>query len=175
MPRSPRPYRGAAGALLISAALAAAPASTIAASPSPHMGHMHMGAAMPEHASAALAALGRHATAVALRELRAAASSTAEPAATRGHAREASAAISKGDLAMARLHAANGAAVEHLTYALRALIAGSVTEARGHLGEAAALPKVASQARAALGALRRGNRIQAQRDIRNALKTANKD
>ncbi len=91
------------------------------------------------------------------------------------HAKEALAALKRGDRAMARMHAGNGAAVEHFTYALRALQAGQAMIARGHLSEALALRKVHRYARAAIAAIDRGDRNGARREIKAGLRAANND
>ena len=110
---------------------------------------MSMGAS-PEHVAAALTALeaGKHAT--ARTQLKAAIATAAEPPKAREHARAALRALTVGKFKQARRHAANGAAVEHLTYALGALRAGHTATAMGHLEEAAMLPRVAAKARLAL-------------------------
>ena len=91
------------------------------------------------------------------------------------HAKEALAALKRGDRAMARMHAGNGAAVEHFTYALRALQAGQAMIARGHLSEALALRKVHRYARAVIAAIDRGDRNGARREIKAGLRAANND
>ncbi len=139
-----------------------------------HM-HMHTAPSAPEHVAEALAALGRGETDTARKELQRAVASNTEPKSARGHAREALNALTVGDPAMARVHAENGAAVEHLTYALRALGARKPIAARGHLREALGIARVHAEAKAAIAALKNGDRAQARHHILAGLKQASTD
>ena len=136
---------------------------------SPALAGMSMSASEPEHVADALAALNKGQTHVAAGHLRDAISTMAEPAAARHHASEALAALRRGQRTSARHHAQEGAAVEHLTYALRALNAKQNSTAEGHLNEAKSIPEVASDARAALKALGKGNRTAAIAATRRGL------
>ncbi len=173
--------RRAAAALIAGVSIAAAQALAVLA----HSAHASARAAMPmpmngstpEHVAAALAAFKHHHPEMASVDLRMAMAMKAEPTAARGHAREALYALKGHDVAVAEMHAANGAAVEHLTYALRALHAGHLTgsmSAADHLGEAVALPRVRKDAKAAIRAIKRRDIKAARQHILAGLKTANK-
>lgn len=126
----------------------------------------------PEHVAAGLAALKAHHADTARRELRAALSASGEPAGARAHARAALAALAADKLPQAQTHAADGAAVEHLTYALGALRAHHPAEAAGHLQEAAELRHVRSAARRALADIAAHHTAAAIRAVRAGLKRA---
>ena|SRR5690349_3290948 len=101
-----------------------------------------------------------------------------EPKNARMHAQEALAALKKGDKATAKMHATNGAGVEHFTYALRALNAGMLTgtgSAEDHLGEASALSKFHKQAAAAIKAIEKKNVKSARKHIKAGLALTNKE
>lgn len=162
------------GAVALAGVPAPALAARATASPSMSM-EMPMGSSTPEHVAEALAALKKGQISQARVDLRRAIHSKDEPMDAGMHAKEAVAALNTGDRAMALMHAANGAAVEHLTYALDALRAGHFAMARGHLGEALSLPRVRKYAKAAISAVDRGDRSGARREIRVGLKAANHD
>ena len=117
---------------------------------------MSMSLGSPEHVAAAYAALKAGHLSAAKADLHEAIATPAEPATARGHAQEALAALAQRKLATARMHAQNGAAVEHFTYALTALNQGTERAdalAHGHLVEASGLPRYAKYADSALLAL----------------------
>ncbi len=116
---------------------------------------MQMSSSQPEHdatALAALAALQAH-PATATRELRAALASRFEPQAAKRDAREALMLIGQHKGAPAALPATQGAAVEHLSYALAALTAHDPKTAAGHLMEASSLPAFSRPANDALSVI----------------------
>lgn len=130
----------------------------------------------PEHVSDAYKALvaGKKSSVVSA-DLQAASANKFEPSMARGHAQEALAALSNGNRATATMHAQNGAAVEHFTYALRELNKGHLIRKGGasdHLIEALALPHYTVYARAALKAIARGNKAAASKDTINGLNAA---
>jgi hypothetical protein len=131
---------------------------------------MEMGS--PEHVEEALAALKAHKNAAAKKHLKEAIATKAEPKCARDHATEALEALNAGKRAMAIDHATNGAACEHLTFALGALQAKKDAEARHHLGEARELSAYANYAKRALAALKAGKRADAIRITRTALAKA---
>ncbi len=177
-PTSTLPLRAAAVTLVLGAVAfgPAALSSPATAEPtrSPAM-TMPMGNAMPEYVATAYAALRHRHTKAATADLQKAVATKAEPKAARAHAREALAALEHHDGPMAEMHAAKGAAVEHLTYARQALQAGHAEMARGHLVEALALPKVRKYAKAAIAAIKGGHRAGARRQIEAGLNAANHD
>lgn len=124
----------------------------------------------PEHVAAGLAALEAHDVGTARKQLRAALSASGEPAGARAHARDALAALAVGKLGQAQAHAANGAAVEHLTYALGALRTHHPAEAAGHLHEATDLPQARSAALRALADIAAHHTAAAIRAVRAGLK-----
>jgi len=116
-------------------------------------GHaMQMSSSQPEHEATALAALQAH-PATATRELRAALASRFEPQAAKRDAREALMLIGQHKGAPAALSATQGAAVEHLSYALAALTAHDPKTAAGHLMEASSLPAFSRPANDALAVI----------------------
>jgi hypothetical protein len=133
---------------------------------------MDMGMGSPEHVASALAQLKAHHNAKAKHFLKLAISTKAEPKAARDHAKEALTALNGGKRTMAIDHATNGAAVEHLTYALSALQAKKIAEGRMHLMEAKDLAPYAADAGRALAALKAGHRAQAISIVREALAEA---
>ena len=167
--------RSALGASIAVLAVASAPAPALAAPGVARVAAMTMpmASSTPEHVSEALAALEKNRVPQARAALRRAIHTNTEPMDARMHARESLAALKMGDRAMARMHAAKGAAVEHLTYALQALQAGHTDMARDHLTEALALPKVHKYARSAIAAIKHGDHAGARRDISAGLKAAN--
>jgi len=153
-----------------------APAVTARATTAPSKSmDMPMGSSTPEHVAEALAALRSGRISQARADVRRAIHSPEEPMDARMHAKEVVTSLNMGDRAMALTHAANGAAVEHLTYALAALQARHPLTARGHLIEALALRRVHKYAKAAISAVDRGDRRGARREIRAGLKAANRD
>ena len=133
---------------------------------------MEMDMGSPEHVADALAALQAHKNAAAKKHLREAIATKEEPKCARDHAKEALDAINAGKRAMAIDHATNGAACEHLTFALSALQAKKTATARHHLTEASDLKPYAADAKRALAALKAGKRAQAIAITRNALAKA---
>jgi hypothetical protein len=137
-----------------------------------------MSSGPPEYVAEALAALQHGKAASAKKDLQMALASRREPKDARGHAREALDALDKGDTKTAKKHATNGAAVEHLTYALRALNVGHLTgsgSAEDHLGESVHLRKVHKQALAAIKAIKRHDVKAARKQIVAGLEVANKE
>jgi hypothetical protein len=137
-----------------------------------------MAPSTPEHVAEALADLQQGKTARARTALRQAIGDHREPADARDHAREALDQLKKGHVREAKIHATNGAAVEHLTYALRALNAGRLTgseSATNHLIEAKAIAKVRRYATAAIKAIRNHSIADARRDIKAGLRAANRE
>ena len=133
---------------------------------------MEMGMGSPEHVADALAALQAHKNASAKMHLKEAIATKAEPKCARDHAQEALDAVNGGKRAMAIDHATNGAACEHLTYAVSALQAGKVKIARGHLMEASDLAPYRKLATRALSELKAGHRATAIALTRKALANA---
>jgi hypothetical protein len=144
----------------------------VALAPAASAPAMQASSASPEHVADALKALDAGHAALARKDFNAAIADRSEPAAARGHAREALAALKAGKGGSAKGHAENGAAVEHFTYALRALQAGSPTTASGHLTEATGLPSYKHFARAALAAIHAHRNAQAIADSRDGLNAA---
>jgi hypothetical protein len=169
--------RSALGASIAVLGVVSVPAPALATPSASRTSAMTMprASSTPEHVSEALVALEKNRLPEARAALRRAIHTNAEPTDARMHARESLSALTMGDRAMARMHAANGAAVEHLTYALQALQAGQTDMARGHLTEALALPKVHKYARSAIAAIKHGDRAGARRDISAGLKAANQE
>lgn len=129
----------------------------------------------PENVAAAYAALKAGHLSAARADLNKAIATPAEPAMARGHAQEALAALTQHKLATARMHAQNGAAVEHFTYALSALNQGTKSAhaiARGHLEEASGLPMYRRYADAALAALAARKFASAKAKTRQGLHAA---
>lgn len=133
---------------------------------------MEMGSGSPEHVADALAALQQHHTAKAKMHLKEAIATRGEPKCARDHAQEALDALKAGKRGVAIDHATNGAACEHLTYALAALQEQHAAEAREHLLETRELAAYARDAKRALAALKAGKRATAIRIVRNALAKA---
>jgi hypothetical protein len=137
-----------------------------------------MAPSTPEHVTEALAELQLGKTARARIALREAIGDQREPADARDHAKEALDQLKNGNVKKAKMHATNGAAVEHLTYALRALNTGRLTgseSATNHLTEAKAISKVRKYATAAIEAIKNHSVADARRDIKAGLKVANKE
>src|SRR3954452_3114249 len=135
---------------------------------------MDMDSGSPEHVADAVAALRAHHNAQAREHLKTAIATMAEPKAAREHAKEALAELKLGHRDMALEHAVNGAAVEHLTYALAALQGGKTRTAREHLTEAGGLQPYAAAAKRAIAALNAGKRAKAIRITRDTLNAAAK-
>ena len=133
---------------------------------------MDMGSGSPEHVADAVAALRAHHNAEARTHLKTAIKTMGEPKAARDHAKEALAQLNAGHAGKALEHAVNGAAVEHLTYALSALQAGKNKVARGHLTETEGLLPYAAAAKRALAALNAGKHAKAISITRSALHAA---
>jgi hypothetical protein len=133
---------------------------------------MEMDSGSPEHVADALAALQAHKNASAKMHLKEAIATKAEPKAARDHAKEALSALNKGNRAMAIDHATNGAAVEHLTYALSALQAKKIATAKKHLMEARGLGPYATAAKRALAQIKAGKYTTAIATVRNTLARA---
>lgn len=136
---------------------------------------MSMTTSSPEHVADAYAALEAGHVKAAKADLKKAIATSAEPKVARGHAQEALDAVNHHKLATARMHAQNGAAVEHFTYALSALNQGTQSAgaiARGHLQEAAALPMYKKYANAALAAITRRDFGTAKAKTRQGLHAA---
>jgi len=133
---------------------------------------MDMDAGTPEHVADAVAALRAHHNAQARKHLKTAIATMAEPKAAREHAQEALDELTAGHRGKALEHAINGAAVEHLTYALAALQEGKTKVGRHHLTETEDLQPYAAAAKRAIAALNAGNRAKAIRITRNTLNAA---
>jgi hypothetical protein len=134
-----------------------------------------MSAGSPEHDADAFAALTVGNASLAKKDLNKATADSSEPQMARMHAHEALASLTQHKPAAARMHAENGAAVEHFTYALHALHhnkIGTDAMARSHLNEALALAPFKKYAKAALAALGRKDRSTATAATRQGLKAA---
>ncbi len=158
----------------LSALVGPSPARALTTAPfaRPSM-QMPMGASTPEHVAEALADLREGHVAAARVDLRRAIRAQTEPMQARMHAKEALKALGSSDRAMAQMHAANGAAVEHLTYAMDALSMGHPDMALSHLREARSLPRVHKYAKAAIAAIRRHESTAARQQIKAGLRAAN--
>jgi hypothetical protein len=132
---------------------------------------MQMTSRQPEHDADALAALMTHNPTAAARDLRSALASHYEPAASKTYARRALTLLGEKKGTQASVPTTDGAAVEHLTWALSALNADQPATASGHLMEAAELPPAAAAAKAALTALAALDNAKAIRTVRGALKS----
>ncbi len=136
---------------------------------------MSMSANPPEHVADAFAALKAGHLRAAKHDLTKAIATSAEPKMARTHAQEALATLAQHEIAAARMHAENGAAVEHFTYALRVLNQATQTAnamARAHLNEAMSLPRYRKYARAALAALTKREFAIAKAKTRRGLHAA---
>jgi hypothetical protein len=130
---------------------------------------MQMSSMQPENDAAALAALRAHDTKAATRDLRAALGSRNESVAAKRYARQALLLVGQHKTLPAEMPGMQGAAVEHLTYALAALNARDPKTATGHLMEASMLAPAFRAAAAALAAIKAHNIARAASVVRGAL------
>lgn len=134
---------------------------------------MPMNTRSPEHVADAFAALKAGRLSAAKDDLTKAIATSAEPKMARMHAQEALATLAQHKIATARMHAENGAAVEHFTYALRALDQATQRAiARARLREALSLPMYKKFALVALAALAKREFAIARAETRRGLHAA---